>query len=81
MVSTRKQYTRSGENTVVLPDTRKPRGSTETKMGSEDGKNPKLADEDKFAKLELQIQDLAVTLAAFMKTSVINSKPSKHGKG
>ncbi|XP_026399975.1 uncharacterized protein LOC113295860 [Papaver somniferum] len=70
MVLTREQYTRSGEAIVVLPDRRKPRGSTKTKMGSEDDKNLKLSDEDKFAKLELKIQDLADTLVAFVKLEI-----------
>ncbi|XP_026451466.1 uncharacterized protein LOC113351745 [Papaver somniferum] len=39
-------------------------------MGSEDDKNSKPTYEDKFAKLELQIQTLANTFAEFMKASL-----------
>ncbi|KAI3893426.1 hypothetical protein MKX03_020270, partial [Papaver bracteatum] len=77
MVLTREQYTRSGEATIILPDTRKPRGSTRTKMGSEDDKGPKLTYANKFTKLELHIQELTNTLAAFMKESTAKSKPKK----
>ncbi|KAI3834984.1 hypothetical protein MKX03_007277, partial [Papaver bracteatum] len=45
-------------------------------MGSEEDKR-KLTDEDKFAKLELKIQDLIDTLVAFMKASDVTRKPKR----
>ncbi|KAI3948519.1 hypothetical protein MKW98_019269, partial [Papaver atlanticum] len=48
-------------------------------MGSEDDKNFKPTDEDKFAKLELQIQTLAYTFTEFMKESTHKTKHEKKG--
>ncbi|KAI3845938.1 hypothetical protein MKX03_013623, partial [Papaver bracteatum] len=45
-------------------------------MGSKENKR-KLTDEDKLAKLELKIQYLTYTLAAFMKESVVKRKPMR----
>ncbi|KAI3940548.1 hypothetical protein MKW92_012654, partial [Papaver armeniacum] len=77
MDSIRIQYTRSGEDTVVITDARKkPRGGIRTEMGSEEDER-KMTNEDKLARLEIKIQEFTYTLDAFMKASTVNRKPKR----